>query len=128
MVSILEHGNLPYAVNRYPVGLLNDFASAHHVVDCGEECRHNREPWTIGYGHVLFLRLQQPVLPVSRGLLVDAADPDYPPLCYACDDARRQGGLAIWCHNGAGVEAPVAAALGELDALGQPLRSLSGAT
>ena len=83
VVSILERGDLPYAVNRYPVGLLNDFACAHHVVDCGEECRHNREPWTIGYGHVLFLRLQQPVLPVSRGLLVDAADPDYPPLCYA---------------------------------------------
>jgi hypothetical protein len=65
---------------------------------------------------VLFLRIAEPVLPISRGVLVDDTDPDYPPLCYACDDARRQGGVTIWCHNGRGMEAPVAAALGKLDA------------
>ena len=116
VISILQRGDFAYASNRYPVGLLTDLSSAHHVVDCGEECRHNSEPWTIGYGHVLFLRLQEPVLPISRGLLVDQTDPDYPPLCYACDEARRQGGIAIWCHNGDGMEAPVAAVLGKLDA------------
>jgi hypothetical protein len=115
-VSILERRELPYAVNKYPVGLLTDFSSAHHAVDCGEENRHNRMPWEIGYGHVLFLKLTEPVLPISRGVLVGDAEPDYPPLCFACDDARRQGGVTIWCHNGAGMEAPVAAALGKLDA------------
>jgi hypothetical protein len=49
-------------------------------------------------------------------VLVDDADPDYPPLVDACDAARRQGGVVIWCHNGKGMEAPVAAALGKLDA------------
>ena len=116
VVSILQRGDLPYAVNKYPVGLLTDFSTAHHVVDCGEENRHNREPWEIGYGHVIFLKLVEPVLPISRGVLIDDTDPDYPPICYACDEANRQGGLAIWCHNGAGMEAPVAAILGKLDA------------
>jgi hypothetical protein len=116
VVSILQRGELPYAVNKYPVGLLTDFSSAHHVVDCGEENRHNQAAWEIGYGHVILLRLREAVLPVSRGILIGAGDPDYPPLCYACDEARRQGGLAIWCHNGAGMEAPVAAILGKLDA------------
>jgi len=116
VVSILQRRDLPYAINKYPVGLLTDFTSAHHVVDCGEENRHNKEAWEVGYGHVIFLRLVEPVLPISRGILVDDSDPDYPPLCYACDEARRQGGLAIWCHNGMGMEAPVAAVLGRLDA------------
>ena len=116
VVSIVQRRELPYAVNKYPVGLLTDFSSAHHVVDCGEENRHNRASWEIGYGHVLFLKIAKPVLPVSRGVLISDADPDYPPLCFACDDARRQGGVTIWCHNGAGMEAPVAAALGKLDA------------
>jgi hypothetical protein len=49
-------------------------------------------------------------------VLVSDFDPDYPPLCFACDDARAQGGLVIWCHNGQGMEAPVAAVLGKLDA------------
>lgn len=116
VISVLQRRDLPYSSNKYPVGLLNDFCTAHHVVDCGEENRHNREPWEIGYGHVILLHLQEPVLPISRGVLVSESDPDYPPLCRACDDARRQGGLAIWCHNGRGMEAPVAAVLGKLDA------------
>ena len=117
VISGLHRRDLQYSSNKYPVGLLNDFCTAHHVVDCGEENRHNREPWEIGYGHVMLLHLQKQVLPISRGVLVDEDDPDYPPLCHACDDAREQGGLAIWCHNGRGMEAPVAAVLGKLDAL-----------
>jgi hypothetical protein len=86
-------------------------------VDCGEESRHNTGTWEIGYGHIMLIRLKERVEPLSRGLLVDPGDPDYPPLSYACDEARRQGGLVIWCHNGIGMEAPVAASLGKLDAM-----------
>jgi hypothetical protein len=64
----------------------------------------------------MLLNIRNVVDPVSRGVLVDSLEPDYPPLSYACDDARRQGGIVIWCHNGQGMEAPVAAALGKLDA------------
>jgi hypothetical protein len=50
-------------------------------------------------------------------VLVDDASPDYPPLIDACDEARRQGGVVLWCHNAAGMEAPVAAILGRLDGI-----------
>jgi hypothetical protein len=115
-ISLLTRRDLPYASNKYPVGMLTDFSSAHHHVECGEESRHNQTPWEMGYGHIMLLRLKEVVEPISRGALVDDVDPDYPPLCYACDEAHRQGGIVIWCHNGNGMEAPVATALGKLDA------------
>jgi hypothetical protein len=65
----------------------------------------------------MFLNIRNLVQPVSRGHILTAQfDPDYPPLCFCCDEARDQGGIVIWCHNGRGMEAPVAAALGKLDA------------
>lgn len=118
-VSILDRRQLPYASNKYPIGVMNQFSTAHHVLDIGEENRHYGEhsPWGFGYGHVMFLNIHNLVQPVSRGhILASQFDPDYPPLCFCCDEARGQGGLVIWCHNGRGMEAPVAAALGKLDA------------
>lgn len=115
-VSILKRGDLEYATNKYPIGFLTDFSTKHHYVQNGEESRHNREPWEIGYGHIMLLDIRNEVEPISRGVLVDQFEPDYPPLSFACDDTRRQGGTVIWCHNGQGMEAPVAAALGKVDA------------
>ena len=117
VVSILLRRQIPYASNKYPIGVMTDFSTAHHIVDIGEENRHNaRHGESPGYGHIMLLRIKNQVDPVSRGDLVTDFDPDYPPLCYACDDAKRQGGIVLWCHNGWGMEAPVAAALGKLDA------------
>ncbi|MEE3259624.1 MAG: CehA/McbA family metallohydrolase [Candidatus Latescibacterota bacterium] len=113
-VSILQRGQIPYASNKFPIGFMTDFSTDHRQVDCGEETRHNSSHG--GYGHVMLLNLRNLVEPVSRGDLVSAFDPDYPPLCHACDDAKTQGGIVIWCHNGRGMEAPVAAGLGKLDA------------
>ena len=116
-ISILKRWELEYASNKYAPGFLNEFSSTHYYVQCGEENRHNSlASHSIGYGHIMLLNIRNVVHPVSRGLLVDAFDPDYPPLSYACDDTHRQGGVVIWCHNGQGMEAPVAAALGKLDA------------
>jgi hypothetical protein len=119
VVSILDRRQLPYASNKFPIGVMNEFTTAHHVADVGEENRHYGEnsPWGMGYGHVMFLNIRNLVQPVSRGHTLTAQfDPDYPPLCTCCDEARDQGGLVIWCHNGRGMEAPIAAALGKLDA------------
>ncbi len=113
-ISILQRGQIPYASNKFPIGFMTDFSTDHRQVDCGEETRHNAHHG--GYGHVMLLNLRNLVEPVSRGDLVSAFDPDYPPLCHACDDARTQGGIVIWCHNGNGMEAPVAAGLDKLDA------------
>ena len=117
-ISVLRRWDYDYASNKYPPGMLTDFSSAHHYVQCGEENRHNGQEAdeSTGYGHIMLLSIRNVVEPVSRGMLVDAFDPDYPPLCYACDDTHRQGGIVIWCHNGQGMEAPVAAVLGKLDA------------
>ena len=116
-VSILKRWDLEYATNKYAPGVMNEYTDTHHYVQCGEETRHNsNQSHEIGYGHVMLLNIRNVVDPLSRGLLVDRFEPDYPPLTYACDDARRQGGLVIWCHNGQGMEAPVAAALGKLHA------------
>lgn len=116
-VSILKRWEVPYATNKFPPGMLNEFTDTHHYVQSGEETRHNDGPYSYGYGHVMLLNIRNVVGPLSRGLLVDAFDPDYPPLSYACDDAKRQGGVVIWCHNGLGMEAPVAAGLGKVDAI-----------
>ena len=116
VVSILKRWDLAYASNKYAPGLFTDLCTAHHVVDIGEENRHNAGGWGSGYGHIMFLRIRNVVEPISRGALVDKLDPDYPPLCFACDDARSQDGIVLWCHNGNGMEAPVAAALGKVDA------------
>jgi len=117
VVSILQRWDLPYASNRFPLGAFTEFSTAHHVVDVGEEVRHNFWEGGFGYGHLLVFRIHDQVEPLSRGMLVNDFNPDYPPLCLACDDAHRQGGIVVWCHNGLGMEAPVAAALGKLDAL-----------
>ncbi|MBM3263730.1 MAG: CehA/McbA family metallohydrolase [candidate division Zixibacteria bacterium] len=115
VVSILERRGLAYKSNRFPLGVMTDISTAHHIVDIGEESRHNEMPWNIGYGHVMFLRIQNLVEPVSRGVLVSEFDPDYPPICFACDGAHEQSGIVLWCHNGNGMEVPVAAGLGKLD-------------
>ena len=116
-VSILKRWDLEYATNKYAPGVMNEYTDTHHYVQCGEETRHNAGgSHEIGYGHVMLLNIRNVVDPLSRGLLVDRFEPDYPPLTHACDDANRQGGLVIWCHNGQGMEAPVAAALGKLHA------------
>ena len=116
-VSVLRRWDLDYTTNKYPPGVLNEFTDTHHHVQSGEETRHNQGAGTIGYGHVMLLNIRNIVEPLSRGLLVDPFAPDYPPLSYACDDAISQGGLVIWCHNGEGMEAPVAAALGKVHAM-----------
>jgi hypothetical protein len=116
IASVLQRNQRPYASNAFPVGR-HPVSSHEHVVDVGEETRHNVEPWVIGLGHVMLINIRQVVEPLSRGLLVDDSSPDYPPLIDACDTARGQGGLVLWCHNANGMEAPIAAALGRLDGI-----------
>ena len=119
VISILQQQEFAYATNRYPVGRMEHPTRSHWVLDVGEETRHNAilGDSSSGYGHVMLVRLQEQVDPLSRGVLVDDSDPDYPPLIDACDTARAQGGVVIWCHNGWGMEAPIAASLNRIDAL-----------
>jgi hypothetical protein len=116
VVSVLQRRDLAYASNVFPIGR-HTLSTDAHVIDVGEESRHNMEPWRMGLGHIMLINIRDVVQPISRGVLVDDASPDYPPLVDACDSARAQGGLVLWCHSGNGMEAPIAAALGKLDGL-----------
>jgi hypothetical protein len=116
VVSILKRRDERPASNSFPVGR-HAFSDATHVIDIGEETRHNSSLWEIGLGHLLLINILNVVEPVGRGLLIDDSAPDYPPLLDACDEARRQGGVALWCHSGRGIEAPVASILGRLDGM-----------
>lgn len=119
IISRLQQQEFAYATNRFPVGRMEHPSRPNWVLDVGEETRHNAVlgDSSSGYGHVMLVRLQEQVDPLSRGVLVDDSDPDYPPLIDACDAARSQGGVVIWCHNGWGMEAPIAASLQRIDAL-----------
>ena len=119
VISVLQAQEFAYATNRFPVGRMEHPTRSEWVLDVGEETRHNAiyGDSSSGYGHVMLVRLQEQVDPLSRGVLVDDSDPDYPPLIDACDTAQAQGGVVIWCHNGWGMEAPIAASLQRIDAL-----------
>src|SRR4051794_39091742 len=116
IVSVLKRRELAYASNVFPIGR-HALSTPEHLIDVGEESRHNDEPWHIGYGHIMLVNIKQMVEPISRGVLVDDANPDYPPLIDACDAAHGQGGVVLWCHQAQGMEAPVAAILGRLDGI-----------
>ncbi len=116
-ISYLIRGDSPYITNRYPVGRLPEFSRDGTIMDMGEEARNNQGFGDAGYGHVLFLNIPRAIEPVSTGLLSKTAKaPDFPTLSMLCAEARRLGGTTIWCHNGSGMESPVAAALGLMNA------------
>ncbi len=120
VISYLIRNSLPYASNRIPIGRLPQFSRDGTILDMGEECRNNSAANSIpfGYGHCLFLNIPRLVEPASTGMLSpDGKSPDFPTLSMLCAEARRIGGTTLWCHNGNGLEAPVAMALGLVDAL-----------
>jgi hypothetical protein len=117
VLSYLIRNDSPYITNRYPVGRLPQFSRDGTIMDMGEEARNNRTFGEFGYGHVLFLNIPKAIEPVSTGLLsADGKAPDYPTLSTLCAQAKQLGGTTVWCHNGSGIEVPVVAVLGLLDA------------
>ncbi|MGH9629231.1 MAG: CehA/McbA family metallohydrolase [Bryobacteraceae bacterium] len=117
VISYLIRNDAPYITNRYPIGRLPQFSRDGTIMDMGEEARNNRTFGEFGYGHVLFLNIPRAVEPVSTGLLSpDGRAPDFPTLTMLCEQVRGMGGTTIWCHNGSGMEVPVAVALGQVDA------------
>ncbi|MFB3827184.1 MAG: CehA/McbA family metallohydrolase [Bryobacteraceae bacterium] len=120
VISYLIRKNLPYPSNRIPIGRLPRMSDDGPILDMGEECRNNSPSNSIpgGYGHCLFLNIPRLIEPVSTGMLSpDPGAPDFPTLSMLCEQAKRAGGTTVWCHNGNGLESPVAVALGHVDAL-----------
>lgn len=116
VISYLIRKDLPYLSNKYPIGRLPEFSRHGTLVDMGEEARNNTPANRFGYGHVLFLDIPRLIEPVSTGILhPEPGFPDFPTISMLTEQAKRLGGTTIWCHNGGGMELPVAAALGCVD-------------
>jgi len=116
VISYLIRNQLPYPSNALPIGRLPQFSRDGTLVDMGEECRNNRPNNQIGYGHCLFINIPRLVEPVSTGMLSrEAGAPDFPTLSMLCTEAQKIGGTTVWCHDGAGMEMPVAVSLGVVD-------------
>ncbi len=118
-VSYLERDkdDLTYITNKHPIGAMPKFSNEHILFDNGEEHRHNFQGFGQGYGHVMFLNIKELVKPVSIGPGIMNAGFDDLPLRAGIDNARKQGGTVIWCHNTNGYEDVPSAVTGRLDAL-----------
>jgi hypothetical protein len=83
----------------------------------GEEHRHNFKAFGQGYGHVMMLDIEKLVRPVSLGPGLTGGGDDDRPLQTGLEEARRQGGTILWCHNTSGHEGVPSALAGRFDAL-----------
>jgi hypothetical protein len=106
-----------YITNKYPVGDLPQFASTGVLFNNGEEHRHNFQGYGEGYGHVMFLNIRDLIKPASLGPGISGGGFDDSPLRPGIDNARKQGGTIIWCHNTLGHEDVLNAITGRLHAL-----------
>jgi hypothetical protein len=118
-ISYLERkdDDKSYVTNRYPVGDLKAFAATGVLLNNGEEHRHNFQAFGQGYGHVMFLDIRKLVRPVSLGPGITGGGDDDRPLRPGIEEARRQGGTVLWCHNVSGHEGVPSALAGRFDAL-----------
>jgi hypothetical protein len=118
-VSYLERDkdDLTYITNKYAVGPMPKFDATGVLFNNGQEHRHNFDAYGQGYGHVMFLNIKKLVEPVSIGPGITAKGFDDLALRHGIDNAKKQGGAVIWCHNTNGFEDVLNALTNRLDAL-----------
>ena len=117
-ISYLERAkdDQDYITNRYAIG--DPKLTAGGVLfNNGEEHRHNFSAFGQGYGHAMLLNIKALVKPVSLGPGITGDGFDDRPLAPGIDEARKQGGTIVWCHNSSGYEGLPCALAGKLDAL-----------
>ena len=86
------------------------------LVNNGQEHRHNFGDQGEGFGHVMLLNIKTMIQPVSIGPGISHRGTDGTPLQVGIEEAHRQGGTAIWCHNNWGREDVPNFVGGKLDA------------
>ena len=118
-VSYLERAiaDRTYITNKYTTDDLNRLSRKGNVLlGNGEEHRHNLAGFGQGYGHVMLLNIKQLIQPVSIGPGIMKTGTDGLPVQRGIDQARRDGGTIVWCHNNWGMENIPNIATGRIDA------------
>ena len=106
-----------YITNSYTNQDLARLSKDGLLFDNGVEHRNNfLGTFGHGYGHVLLLHLKELIRPMSIGADIMDWGADTPSLRPGIQEARRQGGSAIWCHNAQGTEDIPSWVAGLLDA------------
>lgn len=93
-----------YITNSLTAGDLGRLSESGVLFGNGEEHRHNFGPGGEGYGHVMLLNIPRLVEPASIGPGIMKTGDDGRPLRTGIQQARRDGGTIIWCHNRFGLE------------------------
>src|SRR5258706_15387893 len=117
-ISYLERAiaDKDYITNRCPMGDLKEFGPTGVLVNNGQEPRHNFGDQGEGFGHVMLLNIKSMIQPVSIGPGISHRGTDGITLQTGIEEAHRQGGTAIWCHNNWGWEDVPNFVSGKLDA------------
>ena len=93
-----------YISNTYTAADLRSLSRRGVLFGNGEEHRHNFGAYDEGYGHVMFLDIEELVHPVSIGPGISGSGTDGLTLRRGIETVRRKGGTTIWCHNRFGLE------------------------
>jgi hypothetical protein len=93
-----------YISNSYKKKDLQNLSWHGVTFGYGEEHRHNFGPPGEGYGHVMFLDVDELIHPVSIGPGIMGEGNDSPSLRFAINKSRRDGSTLIWCHNAWGMQ------------------------
>ena len=119
-VLVANNGDSWLAFPYFRPGL-HPVSDATHLVQYGQEYRHNR------LGHVNLLGIDRLFLPAPRLQPPPLAAGDWPTLVEVARWTQRRGGIVVWGHwPRPSAECPVVAALGAVDAfellgIGDPL-------
>ena len=97
--------------DNLPIGRVDRYSTDGRIVWTAEEYRNDEV-----FGHMVFLRINKLIEPVSTGFMGGPTAVHYPPNSETYDLVRAAGGISIAAHDVA-MEVPLQVLLGKLDSL-----------
>ena len=97
--------------DNLPIGRVDRYSTDGRIVWTAEEYRNDEV-----FGHMVFLRINRLIEPVSTGFMGGPTAVHYPPNSETYDLVRAAGGISIAAHDVA-MEVPLQVLLGKLDSL-----------
>ena len=95
----------------FPLGRVDRYSADGRIVWTAEEYRNDEV-----FGHMVFLRINKLIEPVSTGFMGGPTAVHFPPNSETYDLVRAAGGISIAAHDVA-MEVPLQVLLGKLDSL-----------